>query len=82
MGSYIGASSQQKSGFLGGVLGLANTKQTVRVNVDEDDKRKLEELQGRNVSLRLDSNEKNTIFLNESGLCSLIMRSEKPEATP
>ena len=65
-----------------GVLGLANTKQTVRVNVDEDDKRKLEELQGRNETLRLDSNKKNTIFLNESGLCSLIMRSEKPEATP
>ena len=58
----------------------ANTKQTVRVNVDEDDKRKLEEPQGRNETLRLDSNEKNTIFINESGLYSLIMRSEKPEA--
>ncbi len=61
-------------------MGYANTKQTVRVNVDEDDKRKLEEPQGRNVSLRLDSNEKTTIFINESGLYSLIMRSEKPEA--
>ena len=65
-----------------GVLGYANTKQTVRVNVDEDDKRKLEEPQGRNETLRLDSNEKNTIFINESGLCSLIPRNEKPEATP
>jgi hypothetical protein len=48
--------------------------------VDEDDKRKLEEPQGRNETLRLDSNEKNTIFINESGLYSLIMRSKKPEA--
>ena len=61
-------------------MGYANTKQTVRVNVDEDDKRELEEPQGRNETLRLDSNEKNTIFINESGLYSLIMRSKKPEA--
>ena len=61
-------------------MGYANTKQTVRVNVDEDDKKKLEELHGGNETLRLDSNEKNTIFINESGLYSLIMRSKKPEA--
>jgi prophage antirepressor-like protein len=62
------------------VLGYTNSRKAIIDHVDEDDKRKFEELQGRNETLRLDSNEKNTIFLNESGLYSLILRSEKPEA--
>ena len=63
-------------------MGYANTKQTIRVNVDEDDKRKLEELRGGYSDYPLDANAQNSIFINESGLCSLIMRSEKPEVTP
>ena len=62
------------------VLGYTNSRKAIIDHVDEDDKRKLEELQGRNETLRLDSNEKNTIFLNEPGLYSLMMRSKKPEA--
>ena len=62
------------------VLGYTNSRKAIIDHVDEDDKRKFEELQGRNETLRLDSNEKNTIFLNEPGLYSLMMRSKKPEA--
>ena len=62
------------------VLGYTNSRKAIIDHVDEDDKRKLEELQGRNETLLLDSNEKNTIFLNEPGLYSLILRSKKPEA--
>jgi len=62
------------------VLGYTNSRKAIIDHVDEDDKKNLEELQGGNETLRLDSNEKNTIFLNEPGLYSLMMRSKKPEA--
>ena len=63
------------------VLGYANTIQALIKNVDEDDKKKMDELG--NLSERLpDPNARKTMFINESGLYSLIMRSEKPEATP
>jgi hypothetical protein len=42
---------------------------------------KIEEVSKGNETLRLPGYAKNTVFINESGLCSLIMRSEKPEAT-
>ena len=62
-------------------MGYANTKQTIRVNVDEDDKKKMDELG--NLSERLpDPNARKTMFINESGLHSLILRGEKPEAMP
>ena len=62
-------------------MGYANTIQALTKNVDEDDKKKLDELG--NLSERLpDPNARKTMFINESGLYSLIMRSEKPEATP
>jgi len=49
--------------------------------VDEDDKKKMDELG--NLSERLpDPNARKIMFINESGLYSLILRSEKPEATP
>ena len=61
------------------ILGYNNTKQAIIKNVDVDDKKKMEELGG--LSERpLDANAKQTIFINESGLYSLILRSEKPEA--
>ena len=65
------------------ILGYSDTKQAIRVNVDDDDKQKLEELnkQVGGVSNKpLDYNDRNTIYINESGLYSLILRSEKPEA--
>ena len=61
------------------VLGYANTTQALIKNVDEDDKKKMDELG--NLSERLpDPNARKTMFINESGLYSLILRSEKPQA--
>jgi len=61
------------------ILGYTNTKQAILKNVDEDDKLKLDELGGL-FDRPLDHNAKNAIYINESGLYCLIMRSEKPEA--
>ena len=63
------------------ILGYKNTMQAVIVNVDEDDRNKIEELTKHLPDRCLPGNAKKTVFINESGLCSLIMRSEKPEAT-
>ena len=62
------------------VLGYTNTIQALIKNVDEDDKTEMEELGGERES-PLDANARKTMFINESGLYSLIPRSEKPEAT-
>ena len=61
------------------VLGYANTTKAIINNVEEDDKKKMEEL-GNPCEGLLDANARKTIYINESGLYSLIMRSEKPEA--
>jgi len=61
------------------ILGYNNTTQALRVNVDEDDRKKMDELGKLSDSLP-DANAKKTIYINESGLYSLILRSEKPEA--
>ena len=63
------------------ILGYTNTMQAIRVNVDDDDKKKMEEL-GKLSDSSLDANAKQSMYINESGLYSLIPRSEKPEATP
>ena len=60
-------------------MGYANTKQEIRVNVDDDDKKKMEELGGGS-DYPLDANAQNSVFINESGVHSLILRCEKPEA--
>ncbi len=62
------------------MLGYKNTKQALIVNVDDDDKKTIEEVSKGIESLRLPGNSKNTTLINESGLYSLILRSEKPEA--
>ena len=61
------------------VLGYANTIQALTKNVDDDDKKKMEEL-GKLSDSPLDANAQNSIFINESGVYFLILRSEKPEA--
>ena len=61
------------------ILGYKNTMQAIRVNVDDDDKKKMEEL-GKLSDSSLDANAKRSMYINESGLYSLILRSEKPEA--
>ena len=62
-------------------MGYANTIQALIKNVDEDDKRKMEEL-GNPCEGLPDANARKTMFINESGLWSLIPTSEKPEANP
>ena len=61
------------------VLGYANTTKAITNNVDEDDKKKMEELGNPSEGLP-DANARKTVYINESGLYSLILRSEKPEA--
>ena len=63
------------------VLGYANTIQALTKNVDEDDKKKMDGL-GNPCEGLPDPNARKIMFINESGLYSLILRSEKPEATP
>jgi prophage antirepressor-like protein len=66
------------------VLEYKNTEQTIRTHVHQDDRRKYSELQdGSVVSFTptyIDHNLMNSIFINESGLYSLIMRSKKQDA--
>ena len=63
------------------VLEYENNEQTIRTHVHQDDRRKYSELQvGSIVSgtpTYIDHNLMNSIFINESGLYSLIMRSKK-----
>ena len=47
--------------------------------MDDDDKKKMEELGGGS-DYPLDANAQNSIFIDESGVYFLILRSEKPEA--
>jgi len=61
-------------------LQYADTTHAIKNNVDDEDKYKLEELWGRSEIPPITSNEKNTIYINESGLYSLILRSNKEEA--
>lgn len=60
-------------------LDYKDTVSAIQDHVDDDDKWKLEELWGGNFTC-LTFNEKNTIYINESGLYSLILRSHKEEA--
>ena len=61
------------------ILGYANTKQAIIVNVDVDDKCKFDTLRGLSDS-PLDYNTRNLMYINESGLYSLVMKSNKKEA--
>ena len=68
-----------KGKVVANALGYINTKLAILDHVENDDKKKMEELRGI-VSLPLDYNTRNTIFINESGLYSLILKSTMPEA--
>jgi len=59
-------------------LGYENTTQAILNNVEEEDKYKLGELI--NLADRLTYHEKITVYINESGLYSLVMKSQKTEA--
>ena len=61
------------------ILKYKNTLKSIRDHVDPEDKRKLSELglkSKQNKTFPLERNEKNTIYINESGLYSLILRSK------
>ena len=57
-------------------LDYANTTKAIRDNVDEEDRMRLDQLCNR----MQNENENKTIFINESGMYSLILNSKKPEA--
>lgn len=56
------------------ILEYENTTQAIVKNVDEEDKKKLENLKP---NKNLSYNEKNTIYINKKGLESLLMKSRK-----
>ena len=65
------------------ILGYAIQRKAIRDHVDPEDKRQLSELGPRskqNETDPLTNNEKNTIYINESGLYSLILRSRLESA--
>ena len=63
-----------------GALGYRNKQQALRVHVDADDKSNLEDLRLLESSTPLNAYEKAQVFINESGLYSLILKSKKEEA--
>ena len=61
-------------------LEYKNTRQAIRTHVRDEDRQTLENLRGLETSLPLEHNEGAQVFINESGLYSLIMKSRKAEA--
>ena len=65
-------------------LGYSDTMRAVQLHVEVEDKKKLEELRGDSESCptlhNLTTNQLASIYINESGLYSLILQSHKPEA--
>ena len=63
------------------ILNYSNHRKAIIDHVDPEDKSLLNEINiGGNDSLPLTWNEKNSIYINESGLYSLILRSDMDEA--
>jgi prophage antirepressor-like protein len=62
------------------ILKYTNPQKAIRDHVDSEDKMKLSQFSRGNDSFTLTNNEKNTIYINESGLYSLIMRSKLDSA--
>jgi prophage antirepressor-like protein len=58
------------------VLGYANPQEAIRKHVDSEDKCIRSKFEGVSKTLTLSNNEKNQVFINESGLYSLILRSK------
>ena len=55
------------------ILKYANQRKAIRDYIDPEDRARFDELHGRKESVPLTNNEKNTIYINESGLYSLIL---------
>ena len=62
-------------------LGYTNTQQALRHNVDEEDKKTYEELvEGVPLDSATSNQQPHEVYINESGLYSLVLRSKKYEA--
>ncbi|MFM7982213.1 MAG: Bro-N domain-containing protein, partial [Candidatus Fonsibacter sp.] len=61
------------------ILAYTNTNKAIIDHVDEEDKKRREEIMGQCEPL-IDINDRRAIFINEPGLYSLIMRSKMSEA--
>ena len=62
------------------ILKYANQRKAIRDHVEPEDRARFDELHGGNELLPLSNNEKKTIYINESGLYSLILRSKLESA--
>ena len=69
-----------KGTHVAAALGYSNVHQAVRIHVHDEDKEKLQNLGLLETSTPQNSNDGIQIFINESGLYTLIMTSKKPEA--
>ena len=72
-----------KANTVANILRYKNTMKSIRDHVDLEDKRKLSELGSnskQNETLCLERNEKDTIYIDESGLYSIILCSELESA--
>jgi prophage antirepressor-like protein len=56
------------------ILGYSDKKKAIRMHVDEDDKQKLNEIQSGHFNCL--NSQPHSVFINESGLYSLILRSK------
>ena len=61
-------------------LGYANPRQAIRHNVDERDRSQLKDLMVLKFSTTSEYHEGTQVFISESGLYSMILGSQKPEA--
>jgi len=68
-----------KGKVVANALGYVNTKLAIIDHVEISDKKKMEELMGIS-QIPLDYRMRTSMFINESGLYSLIMKSTKPDA--
>jgi len=70
-----------KSKPIAQILGYVDTDQAVRYNVDSEDKKKLSEFRPVQLTgLNNEYNEKKSLYINESGLYSLILKSKLESA--
>ena len=72
-----------KANTVANILSYKNTIKSIQDHVEPEDKRRLSELAPKskgNETLPLERNKKNAIYINESGLYSLILRSKLESA--
>jgi prophage antirepressor-like protein len=72
-----------KAKEIAATLGYSNTKQAVQINVDDEDKKQYKHLDAQSPGLKSNpagGTVSYAVFVNESGLYSLILRSNKAEA--